>query len=321
MKAFVTGGTGFIGGHVVRKLQARGAEVVALARGSSPALEALGAQVVRGDIGDVESMRGAMRGCDVVYHLAGWYKIGSRTPADGRRINVEGTRNVLTLAHQLGVPRIVYTSTVAVTGDSRGRMADESSPYGGPFLTVYDRTKWLAHHRVAVPLIQKGAPIIIVMPGGVYGPGDTSVVGEMLTLFCRGLLRVLPAPETAFTFAHVEDVAEGHILAAERGQVGESYILAGPAATLGELVRLWARLTGRRPPVLTVPAGLIRPFVPVMTAVGRVVPLPQTFTGEAARSLGVTYLARADKARAALGWQPRSLEEGMRETLARMNCN
>ncbi|HMA37316.1 MAG TPA: NAD-dependent epimerase/dehydratase family protein [Chloroflexia bacterium] len=317
MKAFVTGGTGFIGGHVVRKLRARGYEVTALARsGTGAALAALGARMVRGDIGDVESLRAGMQGSDLVLHLAGWYKIGSPHPEDGMKINVAGTRNVLGLAHTLGVPKIVYTSTVAIFGDTHGRRPDEHYQFAGPFLTEYDRTKWLADRQVAEPLIAQGAPIVIVMPGGVYGPGDASIVGELMTRFYKGQLVALPGPETGLTYAHVEDIAEGHVLAAEQGRAGERYILAGPALRLSKAVALWASVTGRRAPFLRIPAALLRPSAPLAGLLGRMVPLPSMFSAEAIRSLGATYYARADKARAQLGWRPRPLRAGFTETFA-----
>lgn len=314
MKAFVTGGSGFIGGQVVRKLVARGYEVRALARSprSQAIVEGLGATAVPGDITDVAAMRDAMTGCDVVFHIAAWYKIGADAVA-AETINVGGTRKVLRLAHELGVPKIVYTSTVGVFGDTQGQMVDETYFYPGPFLTEYERTKWLAHYKVAVPLIEKGAPIIIVMPGAVYGPGDTSNVGEMMRWFYRGMPAVL-GPETTLTFAHVEDIAEGHILAAEKGKIGESYILAGPAIPLGEMVDFWAHLTGKPAPRLRIPADWVRPFAPVMGFLNQALSLPPLFSAEQTAVLGATYAARADRARSQLGWQTRPLQTGMLET-------
>lgn len=315
MKAFVTGGTGFIGQHVVRKLIERGYEVHALARSerSATILRDLGATVVPGDITDTASMRDEMEGSDVVFHMAAWYKLGAPDWMQAEAINVGGTRKVLRLAHELNVPKIVYTSTVAVFGDTEGELADESYFKGGPFLSEYDRTKWLAHYKVAVPLMEKGAPIIIVMPGAVYGPGDTSFVAQMMRLFYKGL-PVLPGPETTVTYAHVEDIAEGHILAAEKGKIGETYILAGPPIPLKEMMDFWAHLTGKKAPVVRIPAAFLRPFAPLMETIGSFVPLPSVFSGEAVRSLGTTYMARSDKARKELGWSTRPLQTGMLET-------
>jgi nucleoside-diphosphate-sugar epimerase len=316
MKAFVTGGTGFIGQHVVRKLVERGYDVYALARSERSAAELVsrGVEVVYGDIGDQDSMRTGMSGSDVVFHVAGWYKIGARDWMKAEMINVAGTRNVLRLAVELGVPRIVYVSTTAVFGDTRGQLVDETFYQGGPFVTEYDRTKWLAHYKVAVPLIDQGAPIIIGMPGGIYGPGDHSQIGALMERFYLGKMPVVPGPEFGFTYAHVEDVAEGLILAAEKGRPGESYILTGPAVPLGEVIDFWGQLTGKRPPVLRIPARFLVALAPLFEILGNIVPLPALFSADAARVLGVTYMGRSDKARSELGWRTRSMQEGMSQT-------
>jgi nucleoside-diphosphate-sugar epimerase len=316
MKAFVTGGTGFIGRALIRQLIARGYRVHALARSQdgAAALQALGATVVPGDVTDRESMRAAMRGSDVVFHLAAIYNYSPAAQAQCEPINVEGTRVVLGLAHELRVPRIVYTSSLAVFGDTHGELPDESYRADGPFLTEYDRTKWQAHYEVALPLIEQGAPIIIVMPGAVYGPGDTSWLAEAMRLFHRGLMPLVPGPESVVTYAYVDDVAEGHILAAEKGRVGESYILAGPAVPLGEMVDFWAQLTGKRPPAARVPTRLVRPLAPAVARLQPALSLPQLFGEDMVRMMGVSYAGRADKARAELGWRPRPLQTGMLDT-------
>ncbi len=316
MKAFVTGGTGFIGRHIVRRLLERGYEVTGLARseGSAAELDAMGASVAFGDITERESMREGMSGSDVVFHVAGWYAIGSRDWMAAESINVAGTRNVLRLAHELGVPKIVYTSTTTVLGDTHGQMVDETFFQAGPFVTEYDRTKWLAHYKVAIPLIDKGAPIIIVMPGAVYGPGDHSLIGRLMEDFWQGSLPAVFGPEFVHTYAHVEDVADGHILAAEKGRAGESYIITGPAVPLGEIVDFWGMISGKPGPKLAIPARLVRPLTPLIGFLGENLPLPEMYSREAAEVLSCTYMARADKAQAELGWQTRSLQEGMSET-------
>jgi dihydroflavonol-4-reductase len=317
MKAFVTGGTGFIGRHVIRKLLNRDYEVTALVRSDqgAAALQALSVNPTRGDILERESMRAGMQDSDVVFHLAGWYKIGDPNPAKGERINVNGTRNVLELAHELGIPKIIYTSTVAVFGDTRGRLVNENYIMAEePFISQYDRTKWLAHYAIALPLIEKGAPIIIVMPGGVYGPGDPSLVGELMRRFYLGQFPILPGADFKYTYAHVEDVAEGHLLAAEKGKPGESYILAGPAITLLDTTRIWADITGKPAPFLTIPASFLQPFAPLVGPLSKIIPIPSIFSEEAIKILGASYTARSDKAHAELGWEPRSLREGFQET-------
>ncbi|MBK7894539.1 MAG: NAD-dependent epimerase/dehydratase family protein [Candidatus Promineifilaceae bacterium] len=315
MKAFVTGGSGFIGQRVVQKLVARGDTVHALARSEASAnlLRQLGATVFMGDITDTASMRPAMQGCDLVFHIAAWYKVGASDWPQAEAINVGGTRRVLRLAHELGIPKIVYTSTVAVFGDTQGQLVDEAYYKEGPFLTEYDRTKWLAHYKVALPLIEKGAPIVIVMPGAVFGPGDTSVVAQMMRMFYRGM-PLLPGGDLTLTYAHVDDIAVGHLLAADKGKVGESYILTGPAIPLNEMMDFWAHLIGRKPPSVRLAGRPLRKFAPVMGAVGSVLPLPELFSEEAVGSLGASYMARSDKARTELGWTTRPLQTGLLET-------
>ena len=317
MKAFVTGGSGFLGKYLVPMLIERGYKVCALARSEQSAgiLRGLGAEVVRGDILNPQSLHAGIAGSDVVFHLAAWYKLGNADQANAESINVNGTRNVLTIATELGVPKIVYTSTIAVFGDTGGVMVDETHvPPEGPFLTEYDRTKWMAHYRVALPLIAKGAPIVIVQPGLLYGPGDTSSMGKMMRMFFKGQMPAIPAPELTVTWAHVEDAAEGHILAAEKGKIGESYILAGPAIPLGEMVGFWSRITGIPAPRVKVPARAVRPFAPVAGIIESKIDLPDLFSREAMLSSGATYIARSDKARNELGWQLRPPQAGMLET-------
>lgn len=318
MKAFVTGGTDFIGKEVVRKLLQRGDQVVALVRSPQSEVEMrmLGADTVHGDITDPDSFRDAMAGSDVVFHIAGWYEVGNPNVEQAERVNVDGSRIVLGLAYQLGIPKIIYTSTIAVFGDTGGKLVDESyrMPDEQPFLSTYDRTKWEAHYRVAEPLIEKGAPIIILMPGAVYGPDDHSLVGELMHRYYRGQLLVFPAPDMTLTFAYVDDVAEAHLLAADKGKPGESYIIAGPARSLREMTQLWSQVSGVSQPVVQIPAKLLKPFAPIMEALNQIVSLPPMLSGESVRMLDASYIARADKARAELDWKPRSLEDGMRQT-------
>jgi nucleoside-diphosphate-sugar epimerase len=317
MKVFVTGGTGFIGGALIRKLVQRGDEVYALVRSkqSAQALEIIGVPGV-GDVTDRESMRAGMAGSDIVFHVAGSYKIGEMD-SQAEKINVDGTQNVLSLAHELGVPKIIYTSTVAVFGDTHGQLVDETyqMPPEQDFLTDYDRTKWLAHYAVAA-LIQKGAPIVIVQPGIVIGPGDQSLVGELMTRYYRGKFPFpfLTGPEFTVTYAYLDDIVDGHLLAAERGKPGESYVITGPALSLAQTVNLWSQITGKPLPVLSIPARFLTPFAPLMGVIQRIVPLPSVLSRDTLAMLNVTYTARADKARKELGWEPRPVQVAFQQT-------
>lgn len=313
----MTGATGFIGGHVTRQLVEVGQQVTAIVRDPSKAvaLSALGVRVVAGDITDPASLRRPMEGVDGVFHVAGWYKVGARDPRPARRINVDGTHNVLAAMRDLGIPKGVYTSTLAVYSDTRGQLVDESYRHNGPWLSEYDRTKWQAHFEVAESMIADGLPLVIVLPGMVYGPGDTSSLRDSLLQFLRRRLLITPA-RTAFCWSHVDDTARAHLLAMERGRPGETYIIAGPPHPLANFFATAEHVTGVRAPRWHPSPTTMRALAAVMAAVGRVVPLPEAYTGEALRVIaGVTYLGSNEKARRELGFAPRPLEQGLRETL------
>ena len=318
MKYFVTGATGFVGGHVARQLIAAGHDVVAVVRTPAKAgdLADLGVVLHQGDVTDKESMRAPMQGVDGVFHIAGWYKVGVKDKTPGEKINIEGTRNVLELMKELGIARGVYTSTLAVNSDTHGKLVDESYHYTGPHLSEYDRTKWVAHYEVAEPMIAAGLPLTVVMPGLIYGPGDTS---SARTTFLQYLQRKLPfiPTVTAYSWAHVDDIARGHILAMEQGKPGESYIIAGPTHTLVEAMKLAQRITGVPAP-REVPPAMIKAVAAVMGVAEKVVPVPDEYSAEFLRiSAGVTYIGSNAKARRDLGYNPRSLEVGLTETLQR----
>lgn len=316
MRYFVTGATGFIGRHLTRQLIADGHQVVALARQPAAALdlEELGVELVEGDLANPAPLVSAMADADGVFHLAAWYKIGAGDRSMAEAVNVQGTRNVLDAARRAGVPRVVYTSSVVVFGDTRGRVVDQSYRFDGPWINEYERTKWVAHYEVALPMIDAGLPVVIVQPGLVYGPGDTSNVGDALRGYLRRRLPVIPS--NGGCFAHVADTARGHIQAMDRGQVGASYVLGGECQMWGDVLRLAHELTGVRPPRLTLPASAARLASRLMTPLAAVVPLPQMYHPETLRVAGgVTYWADDALARREIGWDPRPLREGLAQTL------
>ncbi len=317
MQYFLTGATGFIGGHVARQLIAGGHQVRALVRSPSKAegLARLGVILYPGDIVDKKSMRKAIKGVDGIFHLAAWYKVGARDKSQAESINVDGTRNVLELMAELEIPKGLYTSTLAVFSDTGGRLVDESYHHEGHWLSEYDRTKWLAHYTVASPMIKNGLPLVIVQPGVVYGPDDPSPVGEAIRQYLCGRLPVVPR-KTAFCWAHVTDTARGHLLAMEHGRIGESYIIAGPKHTFQETFEIAERITGIKAPRLHISPAVMKVLAGIMSVIGAVIPLPDAYTAESLRVVaGVTYLGDNTKARRELGFQPRSLVEGLQETL------
>jgi nucleoside-diphosphate-sugar epimerase len=320
VKVFLTGGTGFIGGRVAALLRERGDQVMALARdpGRAGRLQKLGARVVPGDLSDRSELARAMAGCDALVHGAAVYKVG--IPARERpamyAANVVGTENALGAALDAGLPRALYVSTVAVFGDTRGQVVDET--YERPderYTSYYERTKVEAH-RAARRLIDSGLPCVIVQPGAVYGPGDHSAIGKQLTDFVRGRMPAVPFPDAGFTMCHVDDVARGILLALDRGAPGETYVLGGEIARMREVIAAAARVTGRRPPRLTIPTPLIKAAAPLGPLVGGLMGQPPNLRELISSADGVTFWASHEKAARELGYTARGLEEGLRQTLA-----
>lgn len=321
MRYAVTGATGFVGGELARQLRAAGHDVVALVRDPrrAGALEALGADVVPGDLDDHAALDRLLAPApdgtpvDGLFHVAGWYKLGDPDPSTGERVNVAGTRNVLDAARRAGTPRIVHTSTLAVNSDTRGRVLDEEAVFRGTHISTYDRTKAEAH-RIAKDHAKAGLPVVIAMPGGIYGPGDTSQAGELMRQVIEGKRPPAPRGGGTLMWAHVSDVATGHVLAMERGFVGESYMLSGDPATIAELLQLTARVAGTKGPVL-VPRSMIRAAERVARQLDRWFTLPPTYHPETLRAALASYVGTRLKAERELGWQARSLEEGLIDTV------
>ena len=313
MRYFVTGATGFVGGVLVIKLREAGHEVHASVRNPDKAqnLQAIGAKLFRGDVTDKESMREAMQGVDGVFHVAGWYKIGTRDKSDGQKVNIQGTRNVLELMQELKIPKGVYTSTCAVNSDTKGKLVDENYHFDGQHLSEYDRSK-AAAHEIAKEFMARGLPLVIVMPGLIYGPGDTSTLRSNIIDFLKGKLPMLPT-ETGFCWGHVDDIASGHLLAMEKGRVGESYIIAGEPHRIVDAFKLASQITGKRAP-MTVPYQIMKALSVVVRPFDSL--LPESYTSEGLRVVaGVTYWGDNSKARRELGYEPRPLREGWGETL------
>lgn len=268
MRAFVTGGTGFIGTILVRKLRERGDSVVALVRDPAKAayLRDIGAELVQGDLSDEAALQSWMKGADAVFHAAGIYRIGvprSDWPAV-EEANVHGTERVFDAAIGARVPRIIHLSSIIIFGDTGRRIVDED--YGRApqvaFHSIYERTKYQAH-LIAKDRIVNGAPVIIVQPCCVYGPGDHSELGAQIDQAMRGTLPVVTFARHGIIMCHVHDAADGILLAHDKGMVGRTYILGGEVTTLGQLVRAAAEASGRRPPRLALPTWAVKAQLPL----------------------------------------------------------
>jgi len=319
MKIFVTGATGFIGGHVVRQLRKRGDDVVALVRSpeKGTALRELGCELVEGDLSDDAAIAKGMQGAEAAIHAGAVYKVGVPKSEHAAMFesNVAGTERVLDAAVAAGVSKIVYVSTCAVFGDTRGQVVDEGFRRDSDFPSEYERTKTLAHE-LAEDRIASGAPIVIVQPGGVYGPNDHSEVGNMIEQARTGKLPAKMFPEAGFMFCHVEDIAAGIVLALDKGKVGESYVLSAEKSTIGDLIDRVCAIAGRKPPRFTMPGFVLKASAPLGPVIGPLMGFPPNLRELIASSDGVTYWATDAKARRELGFAPRDLDTGLRDTLA-----
>ena len=319
MRIFLTGATGFIGGHVARKLRARGDDVRVLVRtpGKAAELEQLGCELVEGDLSDSGAIAAGLEGCDAAIHGAAVYEVG--IPASEHRAmyeaNVLGTERVLTAALAAGTSKVVYISTIAAFGNTAGEIVDESYEHPGTsFTSYYEQTKYEAH-QIAKRLVAEGLPCVIVQPGGVYGPKDHSALGHQIKQFLAGRMPAIAFPELGLNMVHVEDVAAGVLLALDRGEVGEAYVLGGEITTMGGVIEVTGRVAGKQPPKRTMPAPLLKALIPVGGLVGRLMDQPPNLRELISSADGVTFWARHDKAIAELDYSPRDLETGLRATL------
>ena len=210
------------------------------------------------------------------------------------------------------VPRIVYTSTLAVNSDTGGRLVDEQYRFTGRHLSVYDETKARAHD-IAAAMAAEGLPVVIAQPGLVYGPGDTSQTGGLVEEVVSGGRPLVPSGG-GLCWGYVDDIARGHVLAMESGRVGESYMLAGPPAPLAEGLRIAAGLAGTKGP-LTMPTAAVRAAATLAAIVEKVVRLPPGYAAETLRAATATYFGNPAKAQGELGWTCRSLDSGMALTV------
>jgi dihydroflavonol-4-reductase len=250
--ALVTGASGFLGWHIAHALAERGNTVRALCRPGSQIRE-LTVERVEGDLRDPESLKRAVTGCGLVFHAAADYRLWTRNSADLYHSNVEGTRNLLEAAEQAGVDRIVYTSTVGCIGMPKNHPGDEDTPVSiGEMVGHYKRSKWLAE-QVALEKARQGLPVVIVNPTAPVGDHDwkPTPTGKIILDFLRDRLPAFV--DTGLNLVDARDTAQGHLLAAYRGRVGERYILGAENLTLEQILGTLALITGKKAPKVKLP--------------------------------------------------------------------
>ena len=320
MRTFVTGGTGFVGGALVRKLLEAGHEVRALVRPGTDTqqLQGLPVEQVEGDLRDPESLQRGIEGCQLVFHVAALYSFWGYSWDDFYQVNVEGTRHVLEAALGAGVERVIYTSSIAVLGFNEDRSpVDENTPSSLEIMiTPYKRSKFLAED-VARDYAQRGLPVVIVNPSSPIGVGDhkPTATGKVVVDFLNG--RMFGFVDTGMNIVDVEDVAAGHLLALERGQVGERYILGGENLTLKQVLDILAEVSGGPQVKLHVPHSVALGWSYIDVTLARLIPNhTPTATPDAVRQSRRYEFYDCSKAINELGFPQSSAREALRKSVA-----
>ncbi len=317
MRSLVTGGTGFIGAHLVGVLIEQGVEVRVLRRPTSDtsALDTLPVEWVRGDLADPASLRQAVNGMDVVFHLAADYRLAVPRPRRMHQTNVDGTVQLLRAASEAGVGRMVFTSSAVTVKCSRDVPASEDD-FVDPSecRSTYQLTKVLAEQAVW-EMIRQGAPITVVNPSTVIGPGDRrpTPTGRMIVDFLRGRLPAFL--DAVMNWVYVEDVARGHWLAATKGRAGERYILANETLSLGQFLQILAQVSGRRRPRVKIPYAVAYAAGMVGTAWSRVSKREPQATLDGVRMAASPMLYDSTKAKRELGLPQTPIRVGVEKAV------
>jgi dihydroflavonol-4-reductase len=321
MKVFLTGGSGFLGGALLKALQARGDEVVALARSEGAATALSGATVVRGDTLDEAAMTEGMRGCDIVFHVAGMNTMCPTDPVEMIHVNVRGAEAAVRATARAGIKRLVLTSSAASLGEEHGTVGNEESPHRGSYMSVYERSKREGEVAALAAGEREGVEVVSVNPSSVQGPGRAGGTGRIMIAYLNGKLRAFV--HTNISLVDIRDTVEGHFLAAERGEPGRRYVLSGATMTSSEALEIVSGMTGVvekprfLPPAVAkvAAAGVETAFKvagkhpPVCRAMVRTMLHGHRYDGSrATRELGLTYTPVEDTFARTIEW---ALSEGL----------
>jgi dihydroflavonol-4-reductase len=315
----VTGAAGFVGSAVARALVARGAAVRVLVRASSPRanLADLDAEVVVGDVRDQASVEAALAGRRYLFNVAADYRLWARDPGEIVRNNVAGAQAVMGAALAAGVERVVHTSSVATLRlPADGSPADETTPYGdGEGIGAYKQSKVAAERIVERLVAERALPAVIVSPSTPIGPRDVkpTPTGRIIVEAARG--RMPAYVDTGLNLVHVDDVAEGHILALEKGRIGERYILGGQDVTLSQMLAEIATLTGRKAPTVKLPIAPLEPLAEVAELIGRITGKEPFLTKDALKMASHHMYFSSAKAERELGYRARPYREALKDAL------
>jgi dihydroflavonol-4-reductase len=320
----VTGATGFVGAAVARALIAAGQQVRVLARPTSNRrnLDGLDIEIAEGSLEDTDSLTAAVSGCRYLFHVAADYRLWVSEPASMFRANVDGSRNLMLAALDAGVERIIYTSSVATLGIVPDGSADEQTPSGASdMIGPYKLSKFQAELAVRQLISERGLPAVIVNPSTPIGPGDVkpTPTGRLIVEAARG--KMPGFVDTGLNVVHVDDVAAGHLAAAERGKIGERYILGGENLSLAEILTVVAEIVGRRPPMLKIPYAVVLPVAAGAEIMARLTGREPFVTLDGARMSRKKMYFSSDKAIRELGYTARPARMAIADAVAWFKAN
>ena len=322
MKALVTGANGFTGSHLVKALQKRGGQVVGLVRKSSnlARLDDTQIQLVYGDITDRNALRKAMQEVDTVFHTAAYVELGLVDEQQMERVNVDGTQAILEIAKEAGVSKMVYCSTIGVYGDTQGKVVNETfSRTQEDFSSAYDRTKYQAQ-KLVDKFAADGLPIVSIMPSGILGVDDPHF-GPVFKLFLRGWLKLWLGGDRMTGIVHVDDLVNAMILAAERGQSGEHYIISAGDLPTREMFEIIAQETGINVPT-EVPQPVVRFAANLLDPIGKLLNWNPPIGRERVHYLYERCVrVDATKAREELGWKHQPVNEILKEIVKQLQTS
>lgn len=325
MTTLVTGATGFVGSAVARVLAARGHELRLLTRASSDRrnIADLDAEVVTGDLTDAASLQRAAAGCRYVVHVAADYRVWVPDPDAMLRANVDGAVAMVRAAAEAGAERIVHCSSVAALGQvGDGTEADENTPSNeADFVGVYKRSKYLAEKAVLDLVHRDSLPVVVVNPAAPVGPRDIkpTPTGKMILDAAAG--RMPAYIDTGLNIVHVDDVAEGHVLALEKGRIGERYILGGENMTLKDILALVADVVHRRPPSIRLPEAVVWPAAFVMEKIADLTGRAPMMTRDHLKMARKKMFYSSAKAMSELGYRPRPVRRAVEDAVSWFKAN
>lgn len=324
MKVFVSGATGFIGIQLVKRLLQDGATVHALYRSESKAdlIRLPNVILFKGDILDKLSIERAMEGCEVAYHTAAFAGVWAKDPEQVFRLNVDGALNVIETAGRQVCRRVLITSTAGILGPSETTAVHEGSPAPASFFTVYEESKYRLEQQL-LGLKDRKPEVVIVNPTRVYGPGylsESNGVTKMIKQYIEGSWRLIPGNgQRSGNYVFVEDVVNGHLLAMEKGALGERYVLGGDNISYNQLFDFVREASGIRKRLFKIPLWLMLTVATFMQLVSKITGRPPLIVPNLTRKFNHNWIVSSEKATRELGYHPRNAQEGIRQTVQWIN--